>query len=120
MTADHALFFIFNGPREGRSARAMEALDAKRAFWEGRKKAGDISDVDVVMLASTGNQNMPAGFFLVTGERSKLQDLRWNNEEFLNVHTSLMMTLNGYACIDGYTGKAFDKHIERLNKLMTT
>ena len=119
MTAEHALFFIFNGPREGRDTRAMEAFKAKRAFWEARKKAGDIANAELVMLASTGNQNMPAGFFLVTGERSKLQDLRWNNEEFLNLHTALMMTMNGYACIDGYTGQAFDRHLERLTKLMT-
>jgi hypothetical protein len=120
MTTDHALFFIFNGPREGRDSRAMEAFNAKRAFWETRKKAGDITNVELVMLASTGNQNMPAGFFLVTGERSMLQDLRWNNEEFLSLHTVLMMTMTGYACIDGYTGKAFDRHLERLTKLMTT
>ena len=119
MTTDHALLFIFNGPREGRDSRAMEAFNAKKAFWEKKKKAGDITNAELVMLASTGNQNMPAGFFLVTGERSKLQDLRWNNEEFLNLHTVLMMTMNGYACIDGYTGEAFDRHLERLNKLMT-
>lgn len=35
--------------------------------------------VEIVMPASTGDQNMPAGFFLVTGERSKLEDLRWNS-----------------------------------------
>ena len=119
MTTDHALLFIFNGPREGRDARALEAFEAKRAFWGKRKKAGDIANVELVMLASTGNPNTPAGFFLVTGERSKLQDLRWNNEEFLNLHTVLMMTMNGYACIDGYAGKAFDEHLERLAKLMT-
>jgi hypothetical protein len=120
MTADHALFFIFDGPREGREARAMEAFNAKKTFWEKHKDAGDIANVQLVMLASTGNQNMPAGFFLVSGERSKLQDLRWNSEEFLNLHTVLMTSMNGYACIDGYTGQAFDKHLERITKLMTT
>jgi hypothetical protein len=120
MTTDHALLFIFNGPREGRHSRAMEAFNAKRTFWERRKEAGDIANVELVMLASTGNQNMPAGFFLVTGERSKLQDLRWKDEEFLNLHTVLMMTMNGYACIDGYAGGAFDSHMERLAKLMAT
>jgi len=49
-----------------------------------------------------------------------LQGLRWNNEEFLNLHTVLMMTMNGYACIEGYTGKAFDSQMKRLTKLMTT
>jgi hypothetical protein len=120
MTTDHALFFIFNGPREGHDSRAIEAFNAKRAFWEARKEAGDITNVELVMLASTGNQSMPAGFLLVTGERSKLQDIRWSSEEFLNLHTALMMTMNGYACIDGYTGEAFDRHMERLTELMTT
>ncbi|MGB8224631.1 MAG: hypothetical protein WCF10_18720 [Polyangiales bacterium] len=59
-------------------------------------------------------------FFLVTGERSKLQDLRWNSEEFLDLHTVLMMAMNGHACIDGYTGKSLDRHMERLTKLMKT
>jgi hypothetical protein len=120
MTADHALFFIFDGPREGREAPAMEAFNAKKAFWEMRENAGDIANVHLVMLASTGNQSMPAGFFLVTGERSKLQDLRWNDEEFLKLHTVLMTSMNGYACIDGYTGRAFDRHLERITELMAT
>lgn len=118
MATDHALFFIFNGPREGRDSHAMEAFNAKRTFWAKRKEAGEIANVELVMLASTGNQNMPAGFFLVTGERSKLQDLRWNNEELLNLHAALMMTMTGYACIDAYAGKSFDSHMERIERLM--
>ena len=51
MTTDHALLFIFNGPREGGDARAMEAFNAKRAFWEKRKESGDITNIELVMLA---------------------------------------------------------------------
>lgn len=118
MATDHALFFIFDGLRDGRESQAMEAFNAKRAFWARQQEAGEIASVELVMLASSGNQNMPAGFFLVTGERSTLQDLRWNNEELLNLHTILMTTMTGYACLDGYAGKGFDRHMERITKLM--
>ncbi len=115
---DHALFFIWNGPKEGRQAQAIETLNSVRAYWAKAKESGSITNVETVMLASTGNHSMPAGFLLVTGERAKLQDIRWNNEEFLNLHAMTMTTMNDYACIDGYAGEGFDKHIDRLHKLM--
>jgi len=118
MTVDHALFFIFNGPQAGREPQAMEAFGATKAFWSKRKEAGDIAGFETVMLSSTGNSNMPAGFLLVTGERSKLQDLRWNDEEFLGLHSMSVVSMQGYACIDGYAGAGFDKHMERIAKLM--
>lgn len=120
MTTDHALFFIFNGPSEGRGAQAMECFGSHKAYWAKRKEAGDIAHFEVVMLSSTGNQVMPAGFLLVTGERSKLQEMRWGDEEFLNLHTTMMVSMEGYACIDGYAGEGFDKHMARLAGLMST
>ena len=67
MSANHALFFIFDGAREGSEGQAMENMEAKRAFWKARKEAGDIEFVETVMLASSGNPNMPAGFVPESG-----------------------------------------------------
>ena len=96
----------------------MENFQATRAFWSARKQAGDIDGFETVMLASTRNQNMPAGFLLVTGDREKLQAIRWGNEEFVKLHTVAMMAMNGYACIDGHAGAGFDAHIKRLEAVM--
>jgi hypothetical protein len=97
----------------------METFNSMKAYWTKRKEAGDIAHVEFVMLASTGNHNMPAGFMLVTGERSKLQQIRWEEEEFLDLHTKTMVTMRDYACIDGYAGTAYDAHMQRLARLVS-
>ena len=117
MSANHALFFIFNGPREDKQGPAMENFQATRAFWNARKEAGDIEFCETVMLASSGNPNMPAGFILVTGDRQKLQTIRWHDEAFLKLHTIAMTMMTGYACIDGYAGAGFDSHMGRIAEL---
>lgn len=117
MATNHALFFIFNGVRNGRESVAMENHTAMKSFWERTKKAGDIDNFEYVMLASSGNPNMPAGFILVTGDRGKLQKLRWENEEFLKLHTLAISSMNGYACIDGYAGAGYDQHMKRMTDL---
>jgi hypothetical protein len=119
MSKNHALFFVWDGPREESSgSRIMECFNAFDGYWKAKKTAGDIEGYDTVLLSSTRNEQMPVGFMLVTGDRAKLQGFRWDDEEFLNIHTMMMMSFRGYACIDGYTGVGLEKHMERLNKLM--
>ena len=118
MATNHALFFIFDGPREGKESQGMENFQATRAFWSARKAAGDIDSFETVMLASTGNQSMPSGFLLVTGDREKLHRIRWSDEAFLKIHTVAMTSMNGYACIDGYAGAGFDAHMKRLLEVL--
>ncbi len=119
MTANHVLFFISNGPRDGKGPQMFENTKATEAYWNKKKAAGEIDSYLRVILASSGNPNMPAGFTLVTGDRAKLQHIRWEDPEFLNLHTTAMVTTAGYACIDGYSGDALDKHLERIMKLNT-
>jgi hypothetical protein len=114
MSANHVLFFIGNGPREGRAPQMIENDRALTAYWTKKKESGEIESFQKVMLASSGNPNMPAGFTLVTGDRAKLHQIRWEDPEFLNLHTVAMTTMSGYACIDGYAGDAMNKHLERL------
>jgi hypothetical protein len=118
MSGNHALFFIHNGPRDGKGPQMMENSNATKAYWNKKKAAGDIDVFETVILASSGNSDMPAGFTLVTGDRAKLHQIRWEDPEFLNLHTTAMVTTAGYACIDGYAGDALNKHLERLMSLM--
>jgi hypothetical protein len=117
--ANHALFFVFNGPRDGKVPQMMENRAATNAYWTKKKASGDIESFENVLLASSGNPHMPASFTLVTGDRTKLQQIRWEDPEFLTLHTAAMVTTNGYACIDGYTGDALNKHLDRLRTLST-
>lgn len=118
MTTNHAMFFIHNGPKSGMEPKAVELFQQLKMFWTKAKQAGDVAHFEHVILASSGNPNMPAGFTLVTGDRSKMQKLRWETEEFLKLHTMAMMTLQGYACIEGYAGDSLDKHMQRFADLM--
>jgi hypothetical protein len=114
MSINHALFFMHHGPRSGSEAKSMELFQQWKTFWTKSKQAGDVDHFEHVMLASTGNPNMPAGFTLVTGDRTKLQKLRWENDEFLKLHTMSMMAMSGYGCIDGYAGDSIDKNMQRF------
>jgi hypothetical protein len=119
MSANHALFFVFNGPREGKEAQFIETRNAMTAYWTKKKSAGDIASFENIILASSGNPNMPAGFTLVLGDRAKLHAIRWDDNDFLNLHTTAMVTTNGYACIDGYAGDELTKHVQRLMTINT-
>src|SRR6266576_2239908 len=105
MSANHVLFFVHNGPREGQAGHMTENFNAMKAYWTKKKASGDIEGFESVVLASSGNPHMPAGFTLVTGDRAKLHQIRWDDAEFLTLHTTAMVTANGYACIDGYAGE---------------
>lgn len=118
MSANHALFFVWDAPREGSESKAMEAFETMKSFWNRCKEKGEIDNFEIVNLASTRNANMPVGFNLVTGDRKKLQALRWENEEFLNLHLMTMMAFHGYACIDGYVGESLEALFKRFSKMM--
>ena len=117
MSGNHALIFIANGPRDGKQGQFMENNNATKAFWTKKKAAGEIDVYEPVILASSGNPNMPASITLVTGDRAKLHAIRWEDSEFLNLHTVAMTCTSGYACVDGYAGEALNKHIDRLMAL---
>lgn len=119
MATNHALFFTMDRPREGHEPKAMETFKAMQAFWAQRKEVGDITNVEYVMLVNTGNERMTSGFFLVTGDCDKLQEIRWSNEKFLDLHLQLVVSMEGYACIDGYAGQGFDQHLERVYRLIS-
>ena len=116
--AKHALFFVFDGPYEGKEGQVMEVYEATKKFWRKRQQAGDIESVTFVTLASTRNADMPAGFCLVVGDRARLQQIRWDDEEFLNIHMRTMTGMRGYACIDGYANDGNDEHMARFRELM--
>jgi hypothetical protein len=118
MTINHALMFINNGPRQGMESQAMEVYESIKNFWNKRKQAGQIENFLFFTPQSTGNPHMPAGFLLITGDRAKLQETRWADEEFLKLHTQSMMTLKDYACIDAYAGEGHDKHMQRFVSMM--
>ena len=44
--ANHVLFFISNGPREGKAAQMMENSNALKAYWTKKKAAGEIESFE--------------------------------------------------------------------------
>jgi hypothetical protein len=118
MTTNHVLYFTWNRVKEGRELQALENFAAMKTFWNKQKTAGEIVHFETVMLQATGNEHMPVGFFMVTGDRAKLHALRWENQEFLNLHTTAMMTVHGYGCVDGICGDAVEKQMQRFATLM--
>lgn len=118
MTTNHVLCFSWHRPINGRESQAFETFNAMKAYWTKQKTAGNVVTCETMMLAATGNEHLPVGMMIVTGERTKLQALRWDDQDFLNMHAMALTSLHGYACVDGYTGEAMDRQMQRFATLL--
>ncbi len=117
-TANHALCFSWHRPVQGRELQAMENHAALKAYWTKQQQAGNIAHFETLMLAATGNEHAPVGMLIVTGERAKLQQLRWEDQDYLNLHAMALHTLTGFACVDAYAGDLVEKQLQRFATLL--
>ena len=107
MNANHSLFFGWNKVIPGKEKLAMELHGKMLKFWGEQKAEGKIENfIPCQLSAHNGDLN---GFFLITGPRETLLDLRWNNEAVIGMHLEANMLLENYACIDGYVGESLEQ-----------
>jgi hypothetical protein len=104
---NHSLFFGWNKVIPGKEKIAAELHGNMIQFWMEQKEQGNVEDfIPVQLTAHDGDLN---GFFLITGQRDKLLDLRWNNEVVTAMHVKASMILENYACVDGYVGESLQQ-----------
>jgi hypothetical protein len=98
--ADFGFFTGWSRVNPGMEKNAMELFNSWVGFWGDMKAKGNIESFEPVILGAHGGDLN--GFFLVKGDRDKLFDIKWNNDEWMKLHMQSNMALNGYGVVEAY------------------
>lgn len=108
--ATACLFIAYDRPTRGREAEAYKTLEASLGALEGFKKEGWFESFEFIGL--TPHSGSVNGFFLLRGERAKLDELR-RTDAFERVSMKLGRMLEGYGVVPGVTLEGLAKVRER-------
>ena len=101
--ADEALFFGWGEVVRGREAKAVEVFNEAAQYYGNLQQEGKIESVEAWFLAPHGGDL--GGFFLVRGERERLDEIQ-RSPEFETLQTRAAMIVDGTGTVNAYTGDA--------------
>ena len=114
--ATHALFIGWNRAIVGREQAAMENFNSAIAFFTKQVASGNLESFEPVILSAHGGDLN--GFMLLRSDGEKLSQLR-RNDEFLDLMTRCIHTVDGFGMIDGYVGQELMNMMGRWNKVIS-
>jgi hypothetical protein len=98
----------WNYPVRGREIQASKVFGEWVEMMGNWQNKGTIkSFTPVFMQAHGGHMN---GFFLITGETSKLNDL-YNTDEMRKAVTRAQLIVEGFSCVKAFTGDEIGKQM---------
>jgi hypothetical protein len=95
--AEYGLFIGWGSPRAGRELAALQLFRESVDYWNGLKAAGEIEDLDLVLLNPHGGDL--SGFALLKGERERLARMRMS-PEFRRVVVRAGLCLDGVGVVE--------------------
>lgn len=101
--AGDALFLGWGPVARGRELKALEVFQETVAYYSGLQQDGRIDSFEPVLIAPHGGGL--AGFILLRGERSSLDQIR-SSEEFRRFTARAAAVADEIGVIDAYTGDA--------------
>lgn len=110
------IFIGWNGVVPGRETMAHELFQSATSYWTKRERAGDIDSFEPILLTRHGDALN--GFFLVRGERTKLDALKRTND-YLNIITQAGHYMEGLQIVDAYLGDSLDDMMKRWRDVIT-
>jgi hypothetical protein len=110
------IFIGWNGVIPGRETMAHELFQSATAFWTKRQRDGDIESFEPVLLTRHGEALN--GFFLIRGDRTKLETLKRTND-YLNMIVQADHFLAGLQIVDTYMGNTLDDMMKRWRDIIT-
>ena len=99
--ADRVLFLGWSGAVRGREQASAKVFAESIEYWGRLKMAGQIEDVDTVLLDAHGGDL--GGFFLIKGEGEQLARLRLD-PEFKRMMTRADAIVDGLGAVGGVIG----------------
>ena len=104
--ADEALFFGWGEVVRGREAKAVEVFNEAAQYYGNLQQEGKIESVEAWFLAPHGGDL--GGFFLVRGERERLDEIQ-RSPEFETLQTRAAMNVDRTGTVNAYTGDALGR-----------
>ncbi|MGO9963085.1 MAG: hypothetical protein ACLPUG_06610 [Acidimicrobiales bacterium] len=101
--SDTLLFIGWNRPARGREAAAVAVFGEGVQYFGELKARGEIESFEPFFLEPHGGDLN--GFFLVRGEKAKLDRLRSDDEHFQRWITTAGLTVDGIGVLSAVTGE---------------
>lgn len=108
--AEYGLLTGWDRPVEGREKEAADLFTEVHEFWQKQQAQGNIEAFESVFLTPHGGEMN--GFFLVRGERERIDTLRWS-EEFLDLATRLAHVARKFSIIPVMLEEGVQKQFHR-------
>lgn len=99
--ADRVLFIGWSDGVRGREQASAKVFGEAMEYWGRLQAAGEVEGVDAVLLEAHGGDL--GGFFLIKGERDKLDRVR-ASEEWGRLMVRANLIVEGLGAVGGVTG----------------
>jgi hypothetical protein len=109
--AGEALFLGWGAVVRGRELKALDVFAETLGYYGQLQQEGKIDSFEPVLIAPHGGDL--AGFFLIRGERSKLDEVR-SSEEFERLVVRAATIVDGVGVINAYTGDSLGEAMGRF------
>ncbi len=107
--ADAGLFVGFGAPARARERQALEQFEEWGTFCSGLRDQGEIESFEPVLLEPHGGDL--GGFFLLRGERERLDRLR-HDREFRRLSARAGLVVEGFGVVGAHLGDALGEQLE--------
>jgi hypothetical protein len=107
--ADAALFVGFGPPARARERQAIELFNHALAHCGNLQEGGEIESFEAVLLEPHGGEL--SGFFLLRGERERLDRLR-GDEEFRRINARAGLVVEHFGVVGGHVGGGLADQLE--------
>ncbi len=111
--ADAAIFVGFGQPARAREPQALELFNQTVRYYSELQERGEIESFEPVILEPHGGDL--GGFFLLRGERAKLDRVR-ASEEFMRISTRAGLVVESFGVVMGFTGDGLAAQMSRYEQ----
>ena len=112
--ADYALFIGWGSVVRGREEMSIQVFQETVDFWTHAQEDGQIDGFEPFLLEPHGGGL--AGFMMVYGDRTRLDQLR-ANEEFQRVLIRASNVVEDVGVVTAYAGEALGRQMGRFQEL---
>ena len=111
--ADEALFIGWGEVVRGRESKSLEVFNEALQYYGGLQSDGVIESIDAWFLGPHGGDL--AGFFLLRGERERLDEVQ-RRPEFERLLTRAGMIVDRIGVVNAYTGEALGRLVAHFQE----
>jgi hypothetical protein len=106
MASSYAIFVGWGGGIVGRERQALQVFNETAEYFAGQQRSGQIEGFEAFLLTPHGGDL--GGFFLVRGERAKLDQLK-ASQEFGRILTRAQIVVSNVGVVDATTGEELQR-----------